>query len=308
MSAAAPRRVLIVDDSSVVRGLVRAALAREPRLQVVGEAAGPFAARRMIRALNPDVLVLDIEMPGMDGVEFLRRLMRLRPMPVVMLSGLAATGSARAVEALAIGAIDCLEKAADLFEPESRRLCAHVLAAANAATGAPQRKEDRLSRPGRGRSYRPNGRIVLIGASTGGVEALEALLHHWPVNGPPVLVAQHMPNAYLARFAARLDAAVAPGVAIAHPQMALTPGRVWFAPGGARDLILRRGPAGPMAEIVPRLSGIDPCPSVGRLFASALPWAETVAAAILTGMGRDGAAELAGLRRAGARTAGTGPR
>lgn len=297
--AAAAKRVVIVDDSPTGRALIRRALQTEPRLTIVGEAADPIAARQLIRAVAPDVLVLDIEMPHMSGLEFLRRLMRLRPMPVVMLSGLTAKGSGLAIEALAAGAVDCLEKTPQLFAPGNPTLACHVLAATGARPLAhrPRRAAEKV----RG-TYRANGKLILIGASTGGVEAIERLFQDWPESGPPVLIAQHMPAHYLTRFAARLDAAISPAVAIATAGQLPQPGQIWFAPGGTQHLILQHGSSGPVCGFETQLGDWGHCPSVARLFATALPWARGVIGAMLTGMGRDGAAELAALRDKGART------
>lgn len=295
----ATKRVIIVDDSRTGRLLIRRALQSEPRLTVVGEAADPFAARQLIRALAPDVIVLDIEMPHMSGLEFLRRLMRLRPMPAVMLSGLTRKGSQLAIEALAAGAVDCLEKTPQLFAPGNPTLACHVLAASDARPAV--RRPVPLSAGNRG-PYLANGKLVLIGASTGGVEALERVLKTWPVCGPPVLIAQHMPAHFLARFVARLDATLGPQVAIATAGSLPGPGQIWFAPGGTQHLVLQPGRLGPVCGLELRLGVQGHCPSVARLFASAVPWAKGVIAAMLTGMGRDGAAELAELRSKGART------
>jgi two-component system chemotaxis response regulator CheB len=259
----AARRVVIVDDSPTGRALIRRALQSEPRLTIIGEAADPIAARQLIRALAPDVLVLDIEMPHMNGLEFLRRLMRLRPMPVVMLSGLTAKGSSVAIEALAAGAVDCLEKTPHLFVPGNPTLACHVLAAAGARPLA--HGPGRAAGKARG-TYRANGKAILIGASTGGVEALERLFQAWPDGGPPVLIAQHMPAHYLTRFVARLDAMIGPEVAIATAGHLPQPGQIWFAPGGRQHLILQRGLSGPVCGLEEHLGNQGHCPSVARLF------------------------------------------
>lgn len=293
------KRVIVVDDSATGRTLIRRALASEPRLTIVGEAADPIEARQMIRLLTPDVLVLDIEMPHMSGLEFLRRVMRLRPMPAVMLSGLTPMGSALAIEALAAGAVVCLEKTAQLFAPDNPTLARHVLTAANAMPPAPALSQTATPRH---RPYQANGKLVLIGASTGGVDALERLFCRWPLQGPPVLVTQHMPAHYLTRFAARLDGLIEPQVVIATAGQLPGPGQIWFAPGGDKHLVLHPGPRGPVCGLEMRAGLQGHCPSVARLFGSALPWAEGAIVAMLTGMGSDGAAEMADLRGKGART------
>ncbi len=289
-------RVLIIDDSATMRGLIRRALSADSRLTVVGEAADPIEARAKIKALLPDVLTLDVEMPQMSGLEFLARLMRLRPMPVVMLSSETRQGSAAAVEALSLGAVDCIGKplgpvSADGFPGLAERVVA--------AASARPRARTRASPESGGDSLGWNGRYVLIGASTGGVDAIETVLARFPASCPPTLITQHMPAPFLGGFAARLNDRVRAAVTLAADSAPLVPGRIYLAPGGDRHLGLYPDPPHRCC-LVPggRVGGH--LPSVGVMMAAALPFARQVVAVILTGMGRDGAQAMADLRTAGA--------
>ncbi|MBA4803346.1 MAG: chemotaxis response regulator protein-glutamate methylesterase [Brevundimonas sp.] len=290
-------KVLIVDDSATMRAMIGAALRTEPRLQVVGEAADPLQAREAIRALSPDVLTLDVEMPRMNGLEFLERLMRLRPMPVVMVSTLTERGADATLAALELGAVDCIAKPTGLTPDRFRGLAATVLAAAQA------RPRTRRPLPQVAAGYQPRGSLVAIGASTGGVEALLTVIGGFPANCPPTVVTQHMPASFTASFAARLDRVCAPRVSEARDGDPLEIGRVYIAPGGEAHLeIERRG-----GRLVCRLVEGDLTsghrPSVDRLFGSVAEVAGPAAAgALLTGMGRDGAEGLLRMRRAGAQT------
>lgn len=290
-------RVLIVDDSATQRRLCRSTLAKDPRLSVIGEAADPFEARALIKALRPDVLTLDIEMPGMNGLEFLRRIMRLRPMPVVMLSNRTPAGCDAALEALSLGAVDCLAKTRDAFCPGPAGLADRLVVAAAIRPGLIARS--RVIHP-IAPAFRWNGKIVLVGASTGGVEALEQVFSAFPANCPPVMVTQHMPASYLARFAIRLDKALRPSVRLAQAGMRVEPGNIYLAPGGNTHLILGRG-AGLTLKLQPHDRDTGHCPSVEVMFASARHLAPQVVAVMLTGMGRDGATAMAALHDAGAR-------
>jgi two-component system chemotaxis response regulator CheB len=301
-------RVLIVDDSATMRRLIRATIAGDPRLTVVGEAGDPHEARERIKALSPDVLTLDVEMPHMNGIEFLSRLMRLRPMPVVMLSTLTHQGSQAAIEALALGAIDCIGKPTDLgVTGVIPGLCETLFAAAGAHPRAvpamppgrspvPAVRGPVLS-PGSARPW--SGPIILVGSSTGGVEALEHVLSGMPADCPPILITQHMPALFLTSFAQRLDGRVAPRVALAGDGAALLQGQVLIAPGGDAHLELSRGRS-PVTRLVPGELCSGHRPSVDRLMASAVDHAARIVAVMLTGMGRDGAEGMAALRARGA--------
>ena len=294
-----PIRVLIVDDSRTIRALLRNLLSRDPRIEVAGEAADPFEARDAIKRLAPHVVTLDVEMPRMNGLEFLANLMRLRPLPVVMVSSLTNRGSAAAIKALQLGAIECLDREELQRDVAGgSRLCEVILAAAGArftpreTVQAPLRRED----------YRPDGRILMIGSSTGGVDALERIFSRFPETCPPTLVSQHMPPAFLASFAARLNETLRPKVRLAATGDRVETGTILLAPGGNTHLALIGSAAAPRVALVPDDGTHTHIPSVDAMFASALPRARGVVAAILTGMGRDGAAGLLALRQAGAHT------
>ncbi len=301
-----PIRVLIVDDSATIRGLLTAILSRDPGIEVVGAAPEPAVARTMIKELNPDVLTLDVEMPNMNGLEFLERLMRLRPMPVVMVSTLTERGTEVALDALALGAVDCVGKptrnvahALDSLGPE---LLEKVKAAASAQVrplvrkgpaSTPQHDEGPL-----------DYKIIAIGSSTGGVEALHDVLVHFPANCPPTVITQHMPAGFTRTFAQRLDKLCAPQVAEAYDGAPLEMGLVYLAPGGVAHLEV-----GGHGTFRCRLSDTDPVnnhrPSADVLFQSTAQAAGAEAiGVILTGMGRDGAKGLLAMREAGAVTIG----
>lgn len=297
----APARVLVVDDSATMRALIRAALGRRSDLTVVGEAGDPLEAREAIRALSPDVITLDVEMPNMNGLEFLERLMRLKPMPVVMVSTLTQRGAEATLAALELGAVDCVGKPTGPNDDSFERLADTVAVAARARPMAPQARS--LSAPTQ--SYNPGDRIVALGASTGGVEALLTVLSGFPANCPPTVITQHMPPNFTASFAARLDRVCAPTVTEATEGAELRPGHVYIAPGGLRHLEVRR-----LGERIScRLSEGDPVtghrPSVDVLFRSvASAVGGRAVGALLTGMGRDGAQGLMEMRQAGATTIG----
>ncbi|MEN9933281.1 MAG: hypothetical protein RIS17_1854 [Pseudomonadota bacterium] len=309
--AAAPRsgtdrpvRVLIVDDSATMRATLRRILSSDPDIDVVATAPEPHAARALIKDLNPDVITLDIEMPGMDGLAFLERIMRLRPMPVVMVSTLTRRGAAQTIEALRLGAVDCIAKpsaaAGDLNE-HARLLCDTVKAAARTALARPM-PDMAADTDNAGKPFRDD-RLIAIGSSTGGVEALFSLLHVFPANCPPVLVVQHMPAAFTGSFAARLDKDCAVKVVEARHGATLERGTVHIAPGGVAHMALAGGIGG---QII--LEASDPVgghrPAVNMLFQSLVPLGAQAVGVILTGMGADGATGLLAMRQAGARTFG----
>ncbi len=295
-------RILIVDDSPTMRRLIRTGIETHPRIQVVGEAGNALEARDAVKALQPDVMTLDVEMPGMSGIEFLERLMRAHPMPVIMLSTLTGAGTDASVQALSLGAVDCIEKphfgnARTTFEHLTRMLLVAADARVRRAPTPASKTPPTAIRPG----WRWNGRWILIGSSTGGVEALENVLRSFPANCPPTLITQHMPAQFLRSFATRLNATMQPNVRIATDGFTPGNGDVVIAPGdkhlhlSSKDKSLRLSDA-------PKRSGHRP--SVDEMFGSAIPHAQHVIAAILTGMGRDGAEEMLRLRQAGARCIG----
>ena len=294
-------RTLIVDDSPTMRGLIQNALSRDPRIEVVGHAGDPYEARQAIKALSPDVLTLDVEMPRMSGIDFLKKIMQLRPMPVVMVSTLTERGASTAIEALSIGAVDCVGKPANgRFELAFQDLAAKVIAAAGVPLDVLRRPTREAARPA---EFAPNDKIVVIGASTGGVEALGAVLQSYPANCPPTVIVQHMPPGFTKSFADRLEQCCAPTVLEARGDEVIRAGHVYIASGGDAHFEI----AGRASPYCRRVTG-DPVsghqPSVDVLFQSAAALGPRAVGVILTGMGKDGADGLLAMRRAGATTLG----
>ena len=301
-------RVLIVDDSATMRAMINRVLQRDADITVVGQACDPIEARQAIKTLDPDVLTLDVEMPGMNGLDFLERLMRLRPMPVVMISSLTSGGAEATVRALELGAVDCVAKPRIGDSTGFDRL-PDIVRAAKAARLRPLRRVSATAAPPVSAvqpGYMPSDRVLAIGASTGGVEALLAILTSFPANCPPTLITQHMPAAFTPSFAKRLDRSCAANVAEATNGAPLSIGQIYLAPGGVAHLELA-GPAnGPWYC---RLSEHGPVnghrPSVDVLFSSVAVTARARSVGvILTGMGRDGARGLLAMKEAGGRTIG----
>lgn len=302
-----PVRVLIVDDSATMRCLIREMLQHDSAIEVAGEASDAHEARTAIKALNPDVITLDVEMPKMNGLEFLDKIMRLRPTPVIMVSSETASGATAAIKALEIGAFDCIAKPKPgEAEGFAQALTSKIRAAAEQFKMA-RRSQSSLVRapsaqPSNAAAYRPDGRLVAIGASTGGVEAITAILSEFPENCPPTLITQHMPPVFTKSFAERLDRRCKPKVSEAQDGEPLLPGRVYLAPGGATHLALSSG----MPHRCKLLAGDTVNghrPSVDVLLKSVAKTASSNSIGIiLTGMGRDGAEGLLAMRRAGART------
>lgn len=299
----APVRVLIVDDSPSIRAALQRILSSDPDIEVVGLAFEPHMARAMIKDLNPDVVTLDIEMPGMNGLEFLEKIMRLRPMPVVMCSTLTERGADATIAALRLGAVDCIAKptgnAADLRRIGAE-FCAVVKGAALASVRATPAPVVRVAASWPGALA---DSIVAIGASTGGVEALFSVLGALPQDCPPVLVVQHMPAAYTRGFAARLDKECGVRVVEAEDATPLAGGTVYIAPGGATHMALAaEGPMRIALRAAPPVGGHRP--SVDVLFRSVARLGRRSVGVILTGMGADGAEGLKEMRLAHAHTIG----
>lgn len=293
-------RVLVVDDSATMRGLIAATLASEPGIEVVGQAQDPLQAREAIKALDPDVVTLDVEMPNMNGLDFLERLMRLRPTPVVMVSTLTARGAEASLHALELGAVDCVAKPSSDGGAGFRRLAETVKAAASARLRASRAAPN----PPNTGDYAPDGRLLAIGSSTGGVEALMTLIERMPRNCPPTVITQHMPATFTHSFAQRMDRVCAARVSEAVDGDPIEAGRIYLAPGGGQHLLVDG-----KSKLRCRLVESDPVnghrPSVDVLFASVARAAGgRSVGAILTGMGRDGAAGLLAMRHAGAETLG----
>jgi two-component system, chemotaxis family, protein-glutamate methylesterase/glutaminase len=300
-------RVLIVDDSALMRKLLTTVLSADEGIDVVGAAPDPFVAREMIKALNPDVVTLDVEMPHMNGIDFLRKIMELRPTPVVMISTLTQAGADTTLEALEIGAIDFVAKPADTgaMLQLGGELIPKIKAAAHTRlrrrTPAPLRKPVRRALGG---ASSTSDKLIAIGASTGGVEALKAVLMLFPEDTPPVVIAQHMPERFTAAFARRLDTECRMRVHEAAHDQPIERGNVYIAPGGHHLEVARRG-SGLVCALNdgPLVSGHRP--SVDALFNSvARVVAPRAVGAILTGMGRDGASGLLAMRKAGCATFG----
>lgn len=295
-----PVRVLVVDDSRAMRALLRVCLERDPGVRVVAEAGDPHEARAAVKAVAPDVILLDVTMPKMDGLAFLERLMRLRPTPVIMVSAAVGEGAAASLAALELGAFDCVPKPAhpDACRDPFPDLAARVRAAARAPLAALG------PRPPAGRvpDYRAGRRILGIGASTGGVDALLRILAGFPAACPPTVVTQHMPPGFTGRFARRLDAHCAPEVREATAGAPLVPGRIYLAPGDAHLEVAGRTRRVCHLSHGRAESGHRPACDV--MFASLARLGPEAVGVILTGMGRDGAAGLLALRAAGGRTLG----
>lgn len=301
-------KVLIVDDLALVRQLLTKILGADPGIEVVGAAADPLIAIEKIKKLDPDVITLDVEMPRMDGLEFLDRLMRLRPTPVLMVSSLTQRGADATIKALELGAIDFVAKPkfdlADGLAQLREELCGKVKAARGANVGRRTVPSTTAAPPLTRGSFKTTEAILAIGASTGGVEALTQVLKVMPADGPAVLVTQHMPEGFTKSFAARLDGLCAMTVAEASDGARVLPGHVYIAPG-SRHLRLTRSGANYVCTVrgSERISGH--CPSVDAMFHSVADAAGSNAiGAILTGMGRDGAEGLLKMRQAGALTFG----
>jgi len=294
-------RVLVVDDSPTMRGLITAALRRDPEIEVVGSAADPLEARALIKELNPDVITLDIEMPNMNGLEFLEKIMRLRPMPVVMVSTLTQAGAEVTVRALEMGAIDAVGKpgagvtAVEAFAELTLKVktAARSRVRARGPVEAPRPRTD----------YRPApDHILAIGASTGGVEALLTIISAFPANCPATVITQHMPATFTPSFAARLDKMSAATVTEAVDGATLMPGHIYLAPGGVAHLEVSG--ATPRCRLVQGDTVSGHRPSVDVLFRSVARLRKPMTGVILTGMGRDGAQGLLEMRQAGGHTLG----
>jgi len=305
-----PTRVLIVDDSAIVRKLLADALRREPDIEVVGAAADPFVARDMILQYHPDVLTLDLEMPRMDGLSFLRRLMEHHPVATIVVSSLTQTGSAASLEALRIGAIDVIGKPGGpqsvgmVTEKLVRRIRAFRASPRLRFTPAPQKAPAASAATQRcaPETWARTRGLIAIGASTGGTQALEAVLTRLPASGPPVVVVQHMPAGFTRAFANRLDSLCAMRVVESAGGEVLERGTVYIAPGDYHLLLDQDG-----LRLRTRLNQAMPVhyqrPAVDVLFSSiARMKGQSVVALLLTGMGADGADGMVSLRQAGAIT------
>ena len=301
-------KVLIVDDSALIRSVMSEIIKSQPDMEVVGVAPDPLVARELIKQTNPDVLTLDVEMPKMDGLDFLERLMRLRPMPVVMVSSLTERGSEITLRALELGAVDFVTKPkisiqsgmreyADMISDKIRaaskaRIRARTLPQASAEGGAqlPQLRNPLMS----------SEKLIIVGASTGGTEAIREFLMQMPSDCPGILITQHMPEGFTRSFAKRLDSLCKISVQEAQGNERVLPGHAYIAPGHSHLLLARSG-----ANYMTKLDQGEPVnrhrPSVDVLFRSAaLHAGKNAVGVILTGMGKDGAAGMLEMKAAGA--------
>ncbi|HVM60239.1 MAG TPA: chemotaxis response regulator protein-glutamate methylesterase [Verrucomicrobiae bacterium] len=298
-------KVLIVDDSAIVRQVFSAELQREPDIEVVGTAPDPYVARDKIVELDPDVVVMDVEMPRMDGIAFLRKLMRFYPLPVIIVSSLTPKGGALAVEAMEAGAIEvmCKPGAAYTVGDMTTALADKIRAASTAKHRLKKGSiEEPVAKPDRLALTQTTNKIIAIGASTGGTQAIERVITRFPGNAPGTVIVQHMPEHFTASFAERLNGICDIEVREAKDNDSVIPGVALIAPGNYH-MLLRRSGARYYVEVK---SGPAVCrqrPSVEVLFMSVAKYAgKNAVGAILTGMGADGAKGLLEMRQAGAHT------
>lgn len=298
-------KVLIIDDSALIRSILKEVINSFPDMEAVGAAANPLQAREMIKTLNPDVLTLDVEMPQMDGLTFLEKLMRLYPLPVLMISSLTERGSEAALRSLELGAVDFLPKPkigiVEGIHEYANEIAEKIRVAFNtkvrpAAPGRPTI----ASLPPLGNSIATTEKLIVVGSSTGGTEAIKEFLIRMPADAPGILIAQHMPEAFTKSFAARLDSLCKIQVLESAGNERVLPGHAYIAPGHSHLMVKRNG-----SNYVTELSQAPPVnhhrPSVEVLFRSAAHVAgKNVIGVMLTGMGRDGAVAMLEMRQAGA--------
>ena len=298
-------KVLIVDDSAVVRQIFTRVLSNDPEIEVVGTAPDPFYARDMIVELQPDVITLDIEMPRMDGITFLKRLMEFHPIPVVIVSSLTPKGGELAMEAMDAGALDimCKPGASYAVGDLAVELADKVKAASKAVVLKRNTiRSQEIQKPSKLSMSKTTQQVVAIGASTGGVQAIEAVLKEMPADAPGIIIVQHMPEHFTTSFAARLNGLCSIRVKEADDGDILTPGLALLAPGNYHMLLNRSGSRyyvevkeGPLVS--------RHKPSVDVMFKSVAKYAgKNAVGAILTGMGADGADGLKEMRNQGAAT------
>lgn len=310
-------KVLVVDDSALVRSILSDVLSQDPAIEVVGTASDAHVAREKIKRLNPDVLTLDVEMPKMDGLTFLHNLMRLRPMPVVMVSTMTERGAETTLDALAMGAVDFLTKPRIDVAAKLPEYCDELITKIKAASRASVRaldaaraeavrpKNQAVIAAGKtavARTMRTTDRIIAIGASTGGTEAIKHVLTGMPPDTPGILITQHIPLAFSSSFARRMNDCCAMTVCQAQDGQQVLAGHVYIAPGDQHLYLIRDG-----ARYVCRLDNGEPVnrhkPSVDVLFSSVAKSAgENAIGVLLTGMGKDGARGLKEMRAAGSHT------
>jgi two-component system chemotaxis response regulator CheB len=301
-------KVLIVDDSALIRSVMSEIINSQPDMEVVAAAPDPLVARELIKQHNPDVLTLDVEMPKMDGLDFLEKLMRLRPMPVVMVSSLTERGSEITMRALELGAVDFVTKPKISIQAGMREYTELITDKIRAASKARVRART-LPQPGAdGHAPLPQLRnpltssekLIIIGASTGGTEAIREFLMQMPSDCPGILITQHMPEGFTTSFAKRLNSLCKISVQEAQGNERVLPGHAYIAPGHSHLYLTRSG-----ANYMTRIDQAEPVnrhrPSVDVLFRSAAQCAgKNAVGVILTGMGKDGAAGMLEMKNAGA--------
>lgn len=302
-------RVLIVDDSALIRSIMSQIIGSQPDMEVVGVAPDPFVARDLIKRMSPDVLTLDVEMPKMDGLDFLEKLMRLRPMPVVMVSSLTERGSEITMRALELGAVDFVTKPklsiqsgmleyADMIADKIRAAAKAKIKPRSIAANNPA-KSDNTTLPLIRNPLTSSEKLIIIGASTGGTEAIKSFLMQMPSDCPGILIAQHMPEGFTRSFAQRLDGLCKISVNEAAGGERILPGHAYIAPGHSH-LQLSRSGANYITQIDQGPVVNRHRPSVDVLFRSAANCAgKNALGVILTGMGKDGAAGMLEMRNAG---------
>lgn len=300
-------KVLIVDDSALIRSVMKEIINSQPDMEVVGVAPDPLVARELIKQTNPDVLTLDVEMPKMDGLDFLEKLMRLRPMPVVMVSSLTERGSEITMRALELGAIDCVTKPKMSIESGMLEYTNLIAEKIRVAARANIKHRVKVQTHSDGTALAPvrnafvsSEKLIIIGASTGGTEAIKDFLIQMPSDCPGILIVQHMPEGFTRSFANRLDKLCRISVKEAEGGERILPGHAFLAPGHSHLQLVRSG-----SNYMTRLDQGPPVnrhrPSVDVLFSSAaLAAGKNAVGVILTGMGKDGAAGMLDMKKAGA--------
>ena len=290
--------VIVIDDSALIRKLLTEIINNEPDMQVIGAAPDPLVAREMIRSMNPDVLTLDVEMPKMDGLDFLERLMRLRPMPVVMVSSLTEKGSDATLRALELGAVDYVSKPKLDIVHGIQEYAAEIADKIRTAAASRPRARPTAATPRVGHNLAE--KLIIVGASTGGTEAIKEFLLDMPPDCPGILITQHMPEAFTKSFAARLNGLCRISVKEAEHGERVLPGHAYVAPGNWH-LLLRRSGANYMTQLSDGELVNRHRPSVDVLFRSAAEHAgKNAVGVILTGMGKDGALGMLEMKRSGA--------
>jgi two-component system chemotaxis response regulator CheB len=305
-----PIKVLVVDDSALIRALLKEIIQADPELELVGQAPDAYVARDLIKQLNPDVLTLDVEMPRMDGLTFLEKLMRGRPMPVVMISSLTEQGSEATFRAMELGAVDFVAKPKlgirEGMQAYAEEICYKIKAASLARliprSAQPVMLVDDAPRSGAPRPIIGTEKLIAIGASTGGTEAIKDVLLGLPADSPGIVITQHMPPGFTRSFAERLNRMTRLNVVEAKGGERILPGHAFLAPGDKHLLVERSG-----ANYVTRLSDAEPVrrhkPAVDPMFRSVAQCAgRNVIACLLTGMGKDGAQGMLEIRQAGGYT------